>query len=80
MSKALVHYYYSTKHKRKPYRVEIGIEAGDLSCTLDLHGRYATQRDACEVARNIATRFDSYTEEWGRIVVEDTPPKIETID
>lgn len=80
MAKAIVHYYFSTHHKRKPYRVEIRVDAGELSCTLDVHGRFENQRKASETARNIACLFDSYKEEWGRIVVEDTPPDIRTID
>lgn len=75
-----IRYYKSTQHPRKPYRVEFDIQNGDLSCTLDVHGRFKSQREASETARNIACRLGEYSEEWGRVVVETTPPKIETID
>ena len=80
MASAKVRYYKSTIHPRKPWRIEIDVQAGDLSCTLDVHGRFANQRLAAETARNIATRFDTYTEEWGRLVVESNPPDITTLD
>ena len=78
----VIHYYYSTqkKHKKKPLRIEFDIQSGDLSCTMDVHGRFKNQRDASEVARNIACRLGTYSEEWGRIVVESEPPQITTLD
>jgi len=76
----LIRYYKSTTHPRKPYRVELAVQSGELSCTLDIHGRFKNQREASEIARNIACRMGEYTEEWGRVVVESEPPTIETID
>ena len=75
-----IHYYYSTRHPRKPIRIEATISGGDLSYTIDVHGRFANQREASYVGRDLGARYDSYSEEFGRLVVEDTPPAIETID
>ena len=76
----LIRYYKSMTHPRKPWRVELAVHSGDLSCTLDLHGRFKNQREASETARNIACRMGEYREEWGRVVVESEPPNIVTID
>lgn len=92
--KAHVHYYYSTRHPRKPIRVEVTLyrETGktivnDDGCivdeledvaTMDVHGRFATQREAGEVGRAIGCAFDSYTESYGRMTVESEPPQIKT--
>ena len=78
--KVKIKYYKSTQHPRKPYRVEFDIDNGDLSCTLDMHGRFKNQREAAERARNIACRLGEFNESWGRVVVEDAPPDITTID
>lgn len=77
---AKIHYYYSTKHPRKPIRIEVEVSGGDISYTMDVHGRFPTQREASYIGRDIGARYDTYSEEFGRMVVEDMPPKIETID
>lgn len=80
MSTAKIHYYYSTKHPRKPFRLEVEVVGADVSYTLDCHGRFRNQREASEVGRDIGCRYDTWSEDWGRIVTENEPPKIETID
>ena len=79
---ANIHYYYSTqpKHRKKPIRIEVEVGGGSMGYTIDVHGRFATQREASYVGRDIGARYDTFSEEWGRIVVEDKPPVIETID
>jgi len=80
MASAVVHYYFSTRHPRKPFRIEVEVSGEDVSYTLDVHGRFQTQRLASEVGRNIGCLFTSYTEEWGRVIVQDGPIQFETID
>ena len=82
MSTAHLHYYYSTKHPRKPIRLEVTLvdDAGEELAVLDVHGRFATQREASEIGRTIGSQFDGYTENYGRITVESVPPQIETVD
>ena len=79
---ATMHYYYSTqpKHRKKPIRIEVEVNGGDLHYTMDVHGRFKNQREASYVGRDIGARYDTYNEEWGRIVVESQPPNITTLD
>jgi len=78
--KAGIHYYYSTKHPRKPIRLEVTLvdDQGGEVATMDVHGRFATQREASEIGKMIDAAFDSYDESFGRITVEQQPPKITT--
>lgn len=76
----IIRYLYSTRHPRKPIRVEAEVCGGDMRYVMEIHGRFKTQREASYVGRDIGARYDSYTEEFGRITVEEQPPKIETID
>ena len=80
MSLAVAHYYYSTKHKKKPIRVEITVTGTDSEYIMDVHGRFTSQREASLVARDIICRYDEHAEEYGRITVEENPPVIETLD
>lgn len=75
-----ISYMFSTLHPRKPIRIEATVSGGDLSYVLECHGRFKNQREASYVGRDIAARYDSYTEKWGRIAVSDEPPEIVTID
>ena len=77
---AHIHYYYSTRHPRKPYRIEAEISGGELAYTIDVHGRFRSQREASEVGRDIGCRYDTWSEDWGRVVTQDTPPEITTLD
>ena len=79
--KAFVHYYYSTRHPRKPIRIDVVVMDGDeIAYTLDVHGRFATQYEASMVGRSIAHRYEEHEEDYGRITVEDMPPTITTVD
>jgi hypothetical protein len=73
-----IHYYYSTRHPRKPIRIEVTIyDDGGEMAVLDVHGRFASQREASIVGRSIGARFDEYHETFGRITTESEPPQIE---
>jgi len=77
--KARIHYYYSTRH-RKPIRVEVTLldDMQDEVAVMDVHGRFATQREATEVGKSIGAHFDAYEETFGRLTVESEPPQIKT--
>jgi len=79
--KAHLHYYYSTKHPRKPIRLEVTLvdDEGEEACVMDVHGRFATQREATATGKLVGAAFDSYEESFGRITVESEPPAIETV-
>jgi hypothetical protein len=64
----------------KPFRISLEVSGGDLKYAMDVHGRFRNQREASYTGRDIGARYDSYKEEWGRVVVEQEPPQIELID
>ena len=76
-----LHYYYSTRHPRKPIRIEATLvdDEGVEACVLDVHGRYANQREATATGKLIGAAFDSYEESFGRITTEAEPPQITTV-
>ena len=79
--KAHVRFVRSNQHPRKPVRVEITYTYDDdRTSTHDVHGRFRSEREAAEWVSPIVSKVDpQFTSEYGRMIVEDMPPKIETI-
>jgi hypothetical protein len=79
--KAHVRYIRSNQHPRKPVRVEVSYTYDDgRQSTHDCHGRFRNEREATEWVQPIVSRVDAqFTSEYGRMIVEDMPPKIVTL-
>lgn len=72
--------YKMDKRYTKPFRISAEVSGGELKYAFAVHGRFANQREASYVGRDIGARYDTYSEEWGRVVVEAEPPVIDTLD